>query len=25
MDAGTPDENVQAMFDVIQRYRSYGA
>jgi hypothetical protein len=25
MDAGTPDENVRAMFDVIQRYRRYGA
>ncbi|MEJ2209511.1 MAG: uroporphyrinogen decarboxylase family protein [Anaerolineae bacterium] len=25
MDAGTPDENIRAMFDVIRRYRSYGA
>jgi len=25
MDAGTPDDNIFAMFDVIQRYRRYGA
>jgi uroporphyrinogen-III decarboxylase len=25
MDAGTPDENIFAMFDVIERYRKYGA
>ena len=25
MDAGTPDDNIFAMFDVVQRYRAYGA
>lgn len=25
MDAGTPDENIFAMFEVIERYRKYGA
>ncbi len=25
MDRGTPDENIFAMFDVVRRYRSYGA
>jgi uroporphyrinogen-III decarboxylase len=25
MDHGTPDENIFAMFDVVRRYRSYGA
>jgi hypothetical protein len=25
MDAGTPDDNLDAMFQVIQRYRRYGA
>jgi uroporphyrinogen-III decarboxylase len=25
MDAGTPDENIFAMFEVIERFRSYGA
>jgi len=25
MDYGTPDENIFAMFDVVQRYRRYGA
>jgi hypothetical protein len=24
MDYGTPDDNIFAMFDVIQRYRHYG-
>lgn len=25
MDAGTPDDNIFAMYDVVQRYRDYGA
>ena len=25
MDAATPDDNIFAMFDVVQRYRRYGA
>ncbi|NLF76658.1 MAG: hypothetical protein GX573_13255 [Chloroflexi bacterium] len=25
MDAGTPDDNIFAMFDVVQRHRAYGA
>jgi hypothetical protein len=25
MDAGTPDENIFAMFEVVERYRKYGA
>ena len=25
MDAGTPDDNIWAMFEVVQRYRGYGA
>jgi uroporphyrinogen-III decarboxylase len=25
MDAGTPDDNIFAMFNVVQRYRGYGA
>jgi len=25
MDAGTPDDNIFAMFEVVQRYRAYGA
>ncbi|MBI4789976.1 MAG: hypothetical protein HY782_23325 [Chloroflexi bacterium] len=25
MDAGTPDDNISAMFEVVQRYRRYGA
>ena len=25
MDDGTPDENIFAMFEVIQKYRRYGA
>jgi hypothetical protein len=25
MDYGTPDENVRAIFEVVERYRRYGA
>jgi uroporphyrinogen-III decarboxylase len=25
MDYGTPDDNISAMFEVVQRYRRYGA
>lgn len=25
MDYGTPDDNIFAMFEVVQRYRGYGA
>jgi hypothetical protein len=25
MDYGTPDDNIFAMFEVVQRYRTYGA
>jgi hypothetical protein len=24
MDDGTPDDNIQAMFEIVQRYRHYG-
>jgi len=25
MDYGTPDDNIFAMFEVVERYRRYGA